>query len=39
LFENSGVYEIMWKNVVQAREATDGNIMLCGNDAICTPDD
>jgi hypothetical protein len=28
----------MWKNMVQARQATGDNIMLRGNDAIFTPD-
>jgi hypothetical protein len=36
--ENLTVYEIMWKNTVLARQATDDNIVQHRKGAICMPD-
>jgi hypothetical protein len=36
--EKHAVYEIMWKNIVRARQATDDKIMLGRKGAICIPD-
>jgi hypothetical protein len=36
--EKHAVYEIMWKNVVRARQVTGYNIMLCRKGVIGMPD-
>ena len=36
--EIRAVYEIVWKNYEIARQATDGNVMLCRKIALCMLD-
>jgi hypothetical protein len=38
LSKNRDIYEITWKNMVIARQATDDTIMLCRKGVICMLD-